>query len=68
MTMETSVHEGCGGTILTTGYGIWAHLHCGRCRAYVHLDSDGAESFPTGTDRDANVHAFDRMHDRSPER
>lgn len=53
----------CGGTILVGGTGEQEHRYCDRCRAYTYdLDAE----MPGGTDRAANVEAFDRGAPSSP--
>jgi hypothetical protein len=60
-----SIHNNCGGTVLTGGSGEQAHIYCDRCGAFTH-NTENSE-LPTGTDREANRAAFDDGEFCSPD-
>ena len=62
--MENATHD-CGGTVLVGGQDETRHVYCDRCGAFNH--NPGADTLPSGTDRDANRAAFDAGHVASPD-
>ncbi len=60
-------HAGCGGTILAGMTDDYSY--CDRCHAFRAIDSaeTADRQFPTGTDKEKNLQAWDNAEARSPE-